>query len=230
MFGTSKQENKFISNIGLLIKDLSGPNYFTNAFSNIGIKSLIILSNVFRADRSYLAAYLAKILFLRKDLYKKKSVLDLGCGCGLQGLVCALNGAKNVHFSDINPAAIKNALLNVILLDVKNCSFSCGNLFENIPSNSFFDLIIFVPPSISGIARKVSDLALLRNDKDLLRFYKSFPRFLKKNGKLIMPGSTRFNDELSPMNVCKRYGYNLTIIHKEKEESGHYKFTLEIKV
>ncbi|MBU1200769.1 methyltransferase [Patescibacteria group bacterium] len=220
--------NKFTSEIFKLVEDLSGPSYFTNAFSDIKIKSLIILSGVFRSDHSYLGRYLARMLS-NNHLFKGKTVLDLGCGCGLLGLICALNGAKYVHFSDINPTSIKNTQLNALLLGVNNCSYYCGSLFENIPTDILFDHIIFNPPSISGKAKSTSELALIRDNKVISRFYKQFPKHLIKNGSVIMPVSTRFHDELSPLKMVKQYGYKNITIDEQIEEDGNCKSIIEIK-
>lgn len=66
----SVSNSKFHTDIKGLIKDLSGPDYITDFYSDIGINSLIILSTVFRADKSYLGTYLAKFLKINKDIYK----------------------------------------------------------------------------------------------------------------------------------------------------------------
>ncbi len=220
---------KFDSDIQSLIEDLSAPSYITRDYLDIGIPSLIVLSTVFRVDKSYLGNYLGSALRTRQDLVRNKTVLDLGCGCGLLGIICALRGAKRVHFSDINPQAVKNSRLNVVLLDINNASFSAGSLFENIPTKPKFDVIVFNPPSISGLPANTTEAALIREDKIITDFYEKFPGSLQKDGIVIMPGSSRFDGEMSPVHMVKRLNLSSEIIHTEQEEGDHKKYVISIK-
>lgn len=213
-----------------LIKDLENPDYFTNAFSDIGINSLIVLSKVFRVDKSYLGSYLARVLSSDRKLYEGKDVLDLGCGTGLLGIVCALNGSASVHFSDINPIAIKNSRLNVILMDVENSKFSCGSLFEQIPSPDGFDVIVFNSPSISGMPVNTYETALVREDRIISNFYESLPQYLRHDGIVIMPGSSRFDSEMSPLKMASKYGYKFEVIDKQDDGDGNFKYVVIIKI
>ncbi len=219
---------QFEPDIQKLVDDLYQPGYITEKFANIGIPSLIILSQVFRFDKSYLGSYLADVLIHNKKLYKDKDVLDLGSGCGVLGAICSKYGAKNVHFSDINPTAVKNSQLNSILLDLKNVSFSCGDLFDNIPPDSKFDLIVFNPPNILGVPTDETQPALIREDIIILNFYENYKHFLKKNGVLILPGSSRFDGELSPIKMAKKNKLKLRIINKLVEADGNHKYVLLI--
>lgn len=223
---TKEAKVRFGPEIGGLINDLDGPDYITDAFSDIGIDSLIILRSVFRVDKAYLGNYLARILYGKKDLVENKDVLDLGCGCGLLGLICALRGTKKVHFSDINPVAVKNSRLNSILLDVSQTSFSSGDLFDNIPSRRQFDLIVFNSPSIAGLPLNSSETAFVREDRVILDFFNLFPNYLRCGGAVIMPGSSRFNSDTSPLNMVKRYNMRHEIISKEQEGDGNYKYVI----
>jgi len=74
---------------------------------------------------------------------KDKKVLDIGCGCGIQAITAALNGAKEITAVDINPKAVEltkeNSKLNDVTVDVFE-----SDLFSNVKGN--FDLIIFNAP------------------------------------------------------------------------------------
>lgn len=220
------KEVVFGHNTDDLIKSLDTPDYITYAFSDIGVESLAILRGVFRVDQSYLGGYFARVLSMDKSLSSGKEILDLGCGCGLLGLVCAQNGAKRVHFADVNPAAVKNSKINAILLDVEDATFSIGNLFENIPAGSKFDMIVFNPPSINGLPANHTEAAFIREDEVIFNFYRLFSDYLKPDGSVIMPGSSRFDGDLSPANMVRRYNLRYQELSREQEESGHHKYVL----
>lgn len=219
----------FSPEINSLIKDLDGPDYITNAFSDIGVESLVVLRSVFRIDKAYLGNYLARTLYRSKSLVEDKSVLDLGCGCGLLGLICAKHNAENVHFSDIHPPAVKNSRINALLMDVDNVSFSTGDLFDNIPTADGFDLIIFNSPAIAGVPESTSEAAFVREDRVIIDFFRMFPRYLRDGGQVIMPGSSRFNSDSSPMNIIRKHGLRYEMIAKEYEDDGNYKYVVLLK-
>ena len=215
-----KKESDAHPEVNGLIKDLDGPDYISHEFVDIGIPSLIILRGVFRVDNSILGSYLARILARNNKLValvRDKSVLDLGCGCGLLGLVCALHGAKSVHFSDISQAAIKNSRLNSMLLDVNNTSFSNGDLFTNVPLGEF-DVVIFNSPVITGVPKSESEASFFREDRVMDDFYKLFPRHLKQGGFAVMPGSSKFNDRTAPINMVREYNLDHTMVDNNQDD------------
>jgi methylase of polypeptide subunit release factors len=221
-------ENKFTPDIQGLLDDLSGPDYFTNVYSDIGIDSLIVLNGVFRVDKSYLGNYLGRTLFQNRQIYEKKKTLDLGSGCGLLGLICAMNGATSVHFADINKVAVKNCKLNATLLDLNNCSYSDGNLFDGIPNDEKFEIIVFNPPSISGVPINSSEAALVREDHIISDFYNQLSQYLADGGQVIMPGSTRFDGPMSPLNMAQKFNLDVQMIDKQYEDDGNYKYVVSL--
>ena len=76
-----------------------------------------------------------------------KSVLHLGCGCGLLAIAAAKMGAKEVWATDRSPAAVdctrRNAERNAVDVVAKQ-----GDLFEPVEGR-LFDLIVAVPPTDS---------------------------------------------------------------------------------
>jgi predicted nicotinamide N-methyase len=64
---------------------------------------------------------LARHVQKNPSLVKNKTVLDLGCGCGLASVVCARTGARRVIANDIDPVALEvaaaNAQANGVLLE-----------------------------------------------------------------------------------------------------------------
>lgn len=79
------------------------------------------------------------------------NILDLCCGTGCIGLSFAKNFPKsNVLLLDINPDAIALAKENAQLNKIENVKFLQSDLFEKVPQNLKFDLIVSNPPYISA--------------------------------------------------------------------------------
>jgi release factor glutamine methyltransferase len=93
------------------------------------------------AEDSFLL--LENITFDSKDL-----ILELGTGCGLIALACALQGAQ-VVCTDINPFAVqltrRNIERNRQLLK-GDIEIRQGNLFSVLKNNERFTVILFNPP------------------------------------------------------------------------------------
>ncbi len=78
------------------------------------------------------------------------SVLDLGCGCGVIGVLLALTvpSVSRVVFSDLDEAALDSCKKNVDKYKPSGVKieFKSGNLFSAISPNERFDLVVFGPP------------------------------------------------------------------------------------
>ena len=75
-----------------------------------------------------------------------KSVLDLGCGCGMFAIAAAKLGAADVWAVDASPAAIDATRRNAEKHGVDVVA-KAGELFEPV-GDRVFDLIVTVPPAI----------------------------------------------------------------------------------
>lgn len=86
------------------------------------------------------------------DRLKNATVLEIGCGTGLVSITCALQGARSVVASDINPAAVANATYNAELckvsqrMKVRHVNAEHPGPFEVIAADEKFDFIISNPP------------------------------------------------------------------------------------
>lgn len=79
------------------------------------------------------------------------SILDLGCGYGVIGIVAAkLAPNGHVVMTDINKLALKLAKINARLNNVKNVKVRYGNLYEPV-RNMKFNTIITNPPWSAGM-------------------------------------------------------------------------------
>lgn len=78
-----------------------------------------------------------------------KTILDLGCGVGVIGILVAKGYKKtSVTMSDVNTHAIDLAKKNIQLNGVGNANTIVSSLFDNIDAN--FDAIISNPPIRAG--------------------------------------------------------------------------------
>ena len=72
------------------------------------------------------------------------AALDLGTGCGIQGLVCARH-SRRVISTDVNPRALNIARFNAMLNGLENILFREGSRFDPVERERF-DLILMNPP------------------------------------------------------------------------------------
>lgn len=100
-----------------------------------------------RPETEYWVADL--ITNLRKTGVKKLTILDIGTGSGCIALALAQAFKQaHVYAIDIAPAAIKLAEQNGKKNDLHNVTFLQSNLFESLPTDLKFDLIVSNPPYI----------------------------------------------------------------------------------
>ncbi len=74
------------------------------------------------------------------------TVLDVGCGAGVQSLLCAAHAQKVVG-TDICPRALNFAAFNTRLNGVKNVEWRQGSFFDPVAQEKF-DLIVANPPFV----------------------------------------------------------------------------------
>jgi len=75
-----------------------------------------------------------------------RTVLDLGCGGGVQALLAARH-AERVVGADLNPRAVAFARFNARLNGVTNAEFRVGDLFDPVRGEKF-DLLVCNPPYV----------------------------------------------------------------------------------
>jgi release factor glutamine methyltransferase len=128
-----------------------------------------------------------------------ESVLDMGTGCGILGILAA-EKASAVVAVDVNPYAIRCAKENAALNNVRGkMAFVQGDLFAPLSEKATFDVILFNAPYLpadaseadSWIGRAWAGGAKGRQVID--RFVSEVPKHLKRKGRVLLMQSTLAN-------------------------------------
>ena len=119
--------------------------------------------------------------FLQTHCTSNESVLDLGCGSGIVGVLTQRAGAR-VTATDVNPGACEAARING-LKDVRQ-----GDLFQAL-NDEQFDHVAFNPPYLKGEPESHPLGRALYGGPDLevIRlFLEAFPQFVSPGGQAWM--------------------------------------------
>jgi 16S rRNA (guanine1207-N2)-methyltransferase len=76
-------------------------------------------------------------------------ILDLGCGCGIIGMLAAHLGAGHVDLADDHLLSVSSTLENLRLNGISSASVYASDLFESLP-NVKYDMILSNPPFHAG--------------------------------------------------------------------------------
>lgn len=198
-----------------------------DAFRDIGLPSLEIWPGVFDPATSFSGKFLARVLSDNKSLYAGAEVLDMACGSGILGLVCARHGAKSVTCTDISATASANALHNSTLLGL-TIKATHGDLFGPLESLSKFDLIVFNPPGFEGTANSEVEAHYVCPYAVIDAFYASAPKFLAKGGTIISATSDLHDAARSPLTMARKYNYAYELIAVADSDRGQqYAFRIQ---
>lgn len=148
-----------------------------------------------------------------------ETVLDMGTGCGILGIIATKKAAKVVA-TDINPYAVlcakENAKLNEAL---DKMFFVQGDLFTPIETEAKFDSILFNSPYLpsapsedrSWLGRAWTGGVTGRQIID--RFIYGAPKHLKENGHILLMQST-LSDVDKTLRGFERSGLRTDIVAK----------------
>lgn len=170
---------------------------------------LVVLDSVYEPrEDSFL---LAESVSVSKGIY----ALDMGCGCGIQAVNLALQGAT-VLAVDINEKAVLNTLENAKRLHLDNKIMAKqSNLFDAIPKQKF-DCVVFNPPYLPAGALKDLSIEGGKKGYELLhKFLDSLSLHLKKNGVCYFVQSS-LNGEQRTKKKLASLGLRFEIVAREK--------------
>jgi HemK-related putative methylase len=158
---------------------------------------------------------------VEKEIQPNMSVLDIGTGSGIQGIVAALRGAA-VLSTDICPRAVQTARWNAERYQLeKDIEARESDCFNQIREK--FDRIIFNPPHLWFESESVLDHTITDNQYVLFqRFLKDAKKHIEENGKIFLVCSTIGDVEY--MQECiKEYGYEMYVCASKISSLGwHY--------
>jgi methylase of polypeptide subunit release factors len=154
----------------------------------VALKDFTVMPQVLRPEVMS-ALFLARWLYFNNGLYAGKTVIDIGCGSGLQGIVAGLYGARKVVFTDIAPEAVGNTVINVKQYGLANSTAVYqGDLFEKV--NEKAEIIIFNHPFFSDgtMEEQITvDASTINRGQLIHRFFEDAKQHLLPGGKIIMP-------------------------------------------
>ncbi|RLG90957.1 MAG: hypothetical protein DRO36_05140, partial [Candidatus Hecatellales archaeon] len=135
---------------------------------------------VFSPKWTFTSVFLAENLKVNRG----DTVLDLGCGVGIQAIFAA-EKASQVLALDLNPKAAKCTKLNVRLNRLEDkVEALVGDLFQPLKKEKF-DLIVFNPPYLPGKPKNILEKAWIDSEGFLVkRFFGEASAYLKPNGKI----------------------------------------------
>jgi methylase of polypeptide subunit release factors len=154
------------------------PNHVLRDFS--------VHEGVFRPDITA-AIYLARWLFYNNGEYADRSVIDIGCGSGLQGIVTGIYGASNLTSVDISEKALENTTENVRRYGLEQRSQVIeSDLFSNVDSEG--KLVIFNHPFFpdNPIEDKLVSRSMLGGEDLIHRFFDEVIEYLSSDGRIVM--------------------------------------------
>ncbi|PIN84794.1 MAG: hypothetical protein COV47_05570 [Candidatus Diapherotrites archaeon CG11_big_fil_rev_8_21_14_0_20_37_9] len=166
-----------------------------------------------------------KIYFPSEDSYflaenvkikKGETVIDMGCGSGIQSLNCLAQGASKVTAIDINKKAVETTKKNCETAGyAEKITAIKSDLFSECGENA--DVIIFNPPYVATDNVKYVELDGGKNGREILdRFLDEMPNYLKQKGRCIFL-QTNINGYEETMTKLQKKGFECAIIARRND-------------
>ncbi len=151
------------------------------------------------------------------DVKAGESVMDVGTGCGLLGVLAAKRGAS-VLAVDVNLYALRCARKNAVLNHTRsNMGFVQGELFSSFHKTAKFDVILFNAPYLP--TENTEDVSLLEKAwsggetgrKIIDPFISDAPKYLKPKGRILLLQSSLSNTN-ETLRILRENGMNASIV------------------
>ena len=144
---------------------------------------------------------------------KNKKILDVGCGTGIIGIFCALNGAEKVVCVDVDKNSLENTKENIIRNKVEEIvEITKSDLFNNVEGK--FDYIFGNLP----INDKSWDLDISTVDL-MKKFLSNCSKYLEKEGKVYFTWNSSGNlKAIKDYLVKENYGFKESVEDKLGEQ------------
>lgn len=199
---------------------LKAPPYEEIKLSDVVFLRTHICSGVTRPMSS---KGLAQWLWRSPDLYFRKRVLDMGTGCGVQGITCMLRGAEFVLLSDVTAEAARCAQdnLNASGLGARG-KVQVSDLFESLRTEDAFDLIVFAQPYFEGtpLPQFPFTRGMLARGDLLNGFFQKARGFLRPGGHLVLMGWSFAGKANDPGVAGPKFGFTQIRRDLYRDESG----------
>lgn len=225
---TRDQKNHVLKQLKAHIRDSATRTLVLDEDTHVSLE-LLIEQGVFGSDIMSSAVYLSRFLYQHPELYSGKDAADIGCGPGTQGIVMSTYGAASVICSDVNLKAVLNTQKNIEGLKLTNAEVCQSDLFESLPKQRTYDVIVFNHPFFSGEPEQCEEdpnqdvmlrRSMLGGTALLQRFFREAPEYLRQNGTIIMPYFHFAGIENDPATHVKKYHLNIFQEHKIESKQG----------
>lgn len=173
---------------------------------NFTLKNYLIHKDVFQSDKMVSVEF-ARWINYNKGEYANKTVMDMFCGGGIQGIVALMNGAKNAIFVDYSEKACKNTLANLKQYKLTDRAIIIqSDLFSNV--NKKADFMIANPPFFpsEGIEGKIISNTMCMPTKKLEEFYQKIHVY---SPKVVICHWDFAGNENDPERIGAEYGWKV---------------------
>ncbi|MGV8162145.1 MAG: methyltransferase [Candidatus Nanoarchaeia archaeon] len=190
------------------------------------LKDFVVMHGVFSPFTSS-AKYHARFLFYNSHYFQDKTVLDIGCGSGILGIVMAKYGANKVIMSDVSKYALENTRVNTQKFGLEQlCDVRKSDLFSNITEKA--DTIIWNIPFFEGNPPEGDTIsASMMMTKELFnRFLIESKNHLNSEGVVLVPSYSLGGHD--PIARGLENGYRVKRVWKHNSVSGIQKGWLYI--
>ncbi|MEO8326576.1 MAG: methyltransferase [Nitrospirota bacterium] len=139
-------------------------------------------AHVFNPTESIVGHKLIELILSEKIKVADKTVIDLGCGCGVVGLCAIVKKAKKVLFTDINSHidGIQNHPL------FRKCDeWQVQNVLADVQDSSY-DMVLVLPPGM--VVKEGKQVASDTFETGIFRPSTLYAQILADSGRVLKPG------------------------------------------